>query len=84
MCIYVCFLYTSPAEDNICMCVAAVLVQVFFSPEVTWMGGDGPDLRYELHSDSCERFKVQLNDCAKYAAKLYKHMERTGLSLEDL
>ena len=53
-------------------------------PEVTWMGGDGPELRYELHSESCERFKIMLNDCAKYAAKLHKHLEQTGLRLEDL
>ena len=48
------------------------------------MGGDVQQLRYEIGSEDCERFKIMLNDCAKYATVLKAHMRSTGKSLEDL
>ena len=48
------------------------------------MGGDKEELRYNCDSEECDRMKVMLNDCAKFAVILRKHMDETGESLEDL
>ena len=60
------------------------MIQLSVQSQVVWMGGDVPELRYELHSESCERFKIMLNDCAKYATKLKHYVNQTGKSLDEL
>ena len=48
------------------------------------MGGDNATLRYQPLSADCARFRIMLNDCARFAYIVKLHMVSTGTCLEEL
>ena len=52
--------------------------------EIEWMGGDQAELTKRLDSAACEDYKATLNECARPAVTLHRHIEETGIPFHEL
>ena len=52
--------------------------------EIEWMGGDQAELTKRLDSAACEDYKATLNECARLAVTLHRHIEETGIPFHEL